>query len=61
MNSKELKTLHSLIKRARSQRNATTTNEDFIKSLPEKFMEDCNQSCRYFHSNLKEMVEIALN
>jgi hypothetical protein len=29
MNSKELKTLHSLIKRARSQRNATTNNEDF--------------------------------
>lgn len=29
MQSKELKQLHSAIKRARSQRNATTNNEDF--------------------------------
>ena len=29
MNDKELKRLHSAIKRARSQRNATTNNEDF--------------------------------
>lgn len=29
MQSKELKQLHSIIKRARSQRNATVTNEDF--------------------------------
>jgi hypothetical protein len=29
MDNKELKRLHSAIKRARSQRNATTTNEDF--------------------------------
>jgi hypothetical protein len=29
MESKELKRLHSAIRRARSQRNATTNNEDF--------------------------------
>lgn len=29
MNSTELKHIHSTIKRARSQRNATTNNEDF--------------------------------
>jgi hypothetical protein len=29
MNSTELKQTHSAIKRARSQRNATTNNEDF--------------------------------
>ena len=29
MSDTELKRLHSIIKRARSQRNATTNNEDF--------------------------------
>jgi hypothetical protein len=29
MNSTELKHIHSAIKRAKSQRNATTNNEDF--------------------------------
>jgi hypothetical protein len=29
MNDKQIKRIHSAIKRARSQRNATTNNEDF--------------------------------